>query len=50
MHWYLDREIEISELPGFYHPRGLDILPNGITFIADTNNHGISMLIKMGLF
>jgi DNA-binding beta-propeller fold protein YncE len=48
--WYLDREIEISELPGFYHPRGIDIVPNGITFIADTNNHGISIVDQNGTF
>ena len=48
--WYLDREIEISELPGFYHPRGIDIVPNGITFIADTNNHGISLIDQNGTF
>ena len=48
--WYQDQEIDIANLPGFYHPRGIDIVPSGITFIADTNNHSISIVDQNGTF
>ena len=48
--WYLDREINLPEMPGFQHPSSVEIGPSGISYVVDRNTHTITLWDQNGSF
>ena len=48
--WYLDREINLPEMPGFQYPSSVEIGPSGISYVVDRNKHTITLWDQNGSF
>ena len=48
--WYLDREIELPEMPGFRKPYGVTIDSVGNAYVTDRDNDSITVWDQDGKF
>ena len=49
-HWYLEKTVNRPEMPGLLAPRGIAVSQNGEIYVADMENHRISVWDGNGTF
>ncbi len=48
--WYLDRKVDLPEMPGFRTPYGVEVDASGNSFVVDRDNHSITIWDQNGSF